>query len=434
MTTAIAQLPRIRDLVEEYQKKTNGAPELLEAFNACVAHVEAESRVNGGYGGNVFGRSPYLSVSEIRDSLRKSAWREAYKLTKIERFAPAADRKKIEMRLERPDEFTIDNIRDLFGDYLVAPREHMLRGLAEVFRALDPFYKSHSNVRVGVDKLPKRMIIGCCGGYSSWGKERFRDLLNALAAYQERPLFTWEEERHVFAILDKYGEFDWTKGFVFENKHYGIRGIKLKLYQNGNLHVQFTRDTLLDVNRALNEYFGEVLPDQDIKPDYPRNTATPSKDLAYYPTPYSVVKQLLPKIKFKPELKILEPSCGCGRILEGLRAIGLNNVTGVEIFPNRVEEARQKGFSVHQANFLETAADPSFDLVIMNPPFAGQHFLKHVRHALGFLKEGGQLLAILPNSAKEHLHDLDGRFFPLAKGSFRESGTNVETVVFEYFR
>jgi hypothetical protein len=179
--------------------------------------------------------------------------------------------------------------------------------------------------------------------------------------------------------------------------------------------------------------FGEVLPDKDIKPDYPRDTNTASKDLAYYPTPYSVVKKLLQKIQYKPELKILEPSCGCGRILEGLKAIGLNDVTGVEIFANRVEVARQKGFSVHHANFLETEPDPIYDLIVMNPPFAGCHFLKHVRHALGFMKAGGQLLAILPYSAKEHLSDLDGQFIPLAKGSFRESGTNVETVIFEFF-
>jgi hypothetical protein len=254
MTNEIAVLPRLRDLVKEYQLKKAGAPELVKAFKACVSHVEAESRVNGAYGGNVFGRSPYLCVREIEESLRKSAWREAYKLTKIERFAPAADRKKIDMRLERPDEFTMENIRDLFGDYLLEPREHMLRGLAEVFRSLDPFYKSHSNVRVGVDKLPKRVIIGSCGSHYSWGKERFRDLLNALAAYQKRPLFTWAEERHVFQVLEREGEFDWTKGFVFEDQHYGIRGVTLKLYLNGNLHVHFTRETLLDVNRALNEY------------------------------------------------------------------------------------------------------------------------------------------------------------------------------------
>jgi tRNA1(Val) A37 N6-methylase TrmN6 len=35
-----------------------------------------------------------------------------------------------------------------------------------------------------------------------------------------------------------------------------------------------------------------------------------------------------------------------------------------------------------RANFLETAPTGDFDRVIMNPPFYGKHYAKHVAHAI----------------------------------------------------
>lgn len=71
---------------------------------------------------------------------------------------------------------------------------------------------------------------------------------------------------------------------------------------------------------------------------------------------------------------------------------------GVEIDALRAETARAKGHAVLCANFLEVwqpvyLEHDGFDLVVMNPPFYGKHYAKHVRHALRFLKPDGKLIA-----------------------------------------
>jgi len=68
-----------------------------------------------------------------------------------------------------------------------------------------------------------------------------------------------------------------------------------------------------------------------------------------------------------------------------------------------------------------------FDLVIMNPPFVGRHYLLHVNHALKFLKDGGKLVTILPASAYYDHQELQGRWSNLPVASFRDSGTNIST-------
>lgn len=95
--------------------------------------------------------------------------------------------------------------------------------------------------------------------------------------------------------------------------------------------------------------------------------------------------------------------------------------------PYRAAEARMKGHAVVCANFLEQPARPEFDNVVMNPPFYGRHYVKHVQHALKFLKPGGVLVAILPATAHYDHKELQGEWMDLPVGSFSESGTNVPT-------
>lgn len=185
-------------------------------------------------------------------------------------------------------------------------------------------------------------------------------------------------------------------------------------------------------------------------PDSPEAAATPhpgtavAKDLAYCPTPEAVIDQVLARLSLDGTPLVLEPSCGCGRIMQAIRKTNPEaRITGVEYHGERTEEARAKGFRVHHANFLDTAPNPVFDFVIMNPPFNGRHWRKHLDHARKFLKPhpegrrwgGGALVCILPASAlyDGHLSDLalssarDSGWYDLPVASFAESGTNIPT-------
>ena len=79
------------------------------------------------------------------------------------------------------------------------------------------------------------------------------------------------------------------------------------------------------------------------------------------------------------------------------------------------------------ANFLDTPPQPTFDYVVMNPPFSGRHHRKHLDHARKFLKPGGTLACILPASAWYDHGGLDGEWHDLPVASFSESGTNIPT-------
>jgi 16S rRNA G1207 methylase RsmC len=76
---------------------------------------------------------------------------------------------------------------------------------------------------------------------------------------------------------------------------------------------------------------------------------------------------------------------------------------------------------------LDQAPTPEFDKVVMNPPFYGRHYVKHVQHALRFLKPGGTLVSILPATAHYDHDELKGEWRDLPVASFADAGTNVPT-------
>jgi SAM-dependent methyltransferase len=127
-----------------------------------------------------------------------------------------------------------------------------------------------------------------------------------------------------------------------------------------------------------------------------------------------------------PAHRVLEPSCGDGRILDELRSRGCRPF-GIEVHAGRAAEARVKGHAVLTGNFLEQPPREEFDFVVMNPPFYGRHYVKHVNHALKFLKPGGTLVSILPATAHYDHQELQGQWTDLPVGSFSEVGTNVPT-------
>jgi hypothetical protein len=343
--------------------------------------------------------------------------------------------------MEKTAPFTLDNIRATFGRFVADPRGNILRGLAEAFCDLDQAYKSHDKVKIGVSGLPKRIIISNVSNYGSWGRDKLQNVLNALAAYQGKPLPTWAE---LSALLDD-GDALLTTRTIEKPRHYGepelipviARGVRLKRFRNGNAHLFFEPDTLKDINRALAEYYGDVLPDtSEEKPTAKQASTAVAKDLQYYPTPVTVVERIVADLYGLKGARVLEPSCGCGRIMDALRSAGAKPF-GIEVDPKRAFETKAKGHPVLVANFLETVPTGDYDRVVMNPPFYGKHYAKHVRHAFDFLKPGGTLTAILPVTARDHglLDDLGARsrydspWRDLPFGSFSESGTNINTTV-----
>lgn len=206
---------------------------------------------------------------------------------------------------------------------------------------------------------------------------------------------------------------------------------------DANAHVVFDRQGRLDINRALAEFYGEVLPDAPTEDEAKRPSTEVARDLQFYWTPDDVAETVIAALPLRGGEAVLEPSCGDGRMLDVLarwhepreyrQPRTRLDVTGIEYDAGRAEQARAKGHHVMRANFLQVAPDPRFDAVVMNPPFYGRHYRLHVDHALRFLRPGGRLVCILPATAHyDHGFDL-GDWHDLPVGSFAAPGTNVPT-------
>jgi SAM-dependent methyltransferase len=438
MTTSTpAKLKSLSELVEEYDEKLAEIPERLDDLRAAEKAIEMGATIGGTFTHSIWGRSNGTSSVTQRDleaALLRSAWRHVYDGLNIAKIAPASDRAKYERELESPPPFTIGNIRANFGTYLLSPREHILRGLAEVFSSLDPAFKSHSKVKIGVKALPKRVILSGFGEYSwgSYGQDKLRDILNAIASLDARPLVSNKDIDGLKRKARDTGEAEWWGG-------------KLRVFRNGNAHLFFSPDALNLVNKGLAEYYGDVLPDTPDEDAKPKPGTEVAKDLQFYPTPDAIADKIVQKAFPRGGMRILEPSCGDGAILKAVqrfakkeRVQGLR-VAGYEVDATRAACARQVGFSVTRANFLDVPPEPIFDMVLMNPPFYGKHYQKHVEHARRFLKPDGVLYAILPVTAATDHGFVDisrwGRdaWEDLPVGSFAASGTRINTGIARFF-
>ena len=367
------------------------------------------------------------------DALLKSAWGHVYNLCNMSQLASAKDKMRFDALFNDPPAFTAENVLEHFGPLLENPRHTILRGLAEVFTSLDPAFKSHEKMKIGVKGLPKRVILQRVTGYGSHGRRQLEDMIKALltlmgsgSIYSYHRAEDLPENSVTYDDIQKMINGDET----ILKEHLGIW---LKTYQNTNGHLYFSADMLNTVNLALAEYFGEVLPDGP-EADASRKKATStavSKDLQFYATPTHIADRLVDQIYRLSEASVLEPSCGEGALLDALRDRGVMDVFGIEYDSDRANICKRKEYNVQRANFLETVPHRVFDAVVMNPPFYGRHYEKHIRHALTHLKTGGQqLVAVLPATARyDHmlLEDLNPRWTDLPCGSFAASGTNIET-------
>lgn len=178
------------------------------------------------------------------------------------------------------------------------------------------------------------------------------------------------------------------------------------------------------------------------------------QDVGFFETPNALASDLVKRADVRSGDYVLEPSAGRGRIVEALQDAGAC-VVAVEWDPDRRVHLTQN--VLKGRDFLATAHDfmsylPGryeisgrerlFDRVVMNPPFcrvgAGDH-LDHVQHAFAMLRSGGVLVSVMPSSVefrrdrryaefREWVED-HGTIEPLPAGSFRESGTGVNTCV-----
>lgn len=176
------------------------------------------------------------------------------------------------------------------------------------------------------------------------------------------------------------------------------------------------------------------------------------KEFGYFPTPPEVVELMISHADIGPGLTYLEPSAGKGAIALALCDLEPERIECFELLSDNANdcEAALRGhpsigkdpgrFAVIVGDFLGVEPENVFDRVMMNPPFAKQADARHIDHAWRFLRPGGVLVSIVPTgfltrsfqptrALLDELQDAGMRYFHLPDGSFKGSGTAVNTAM-----
>lgn len=136
---------------------------------------------------------------------------------------------------------------------------------------------------------------------------------------------------------------------------------------------------------------------------------------------------------------ILEPSAGLGRIYQAIReAEPTADCTLVEVAPGCAGELyrateNDSNARLVQGDFLAMSPDRlgMFCAVAMNPPFKQGTDIRHILHALDFVRPGGRLVALCANGPRQRakLKPIATIWEELPAGSFKSEGTNVNAAL-----
>lgn len=172
-----------------------------------------------------------------------------------------------------------------------------------------------------------------------------------------------------------------------------------------------------------------------------------------YPTPPEIAARMVEFANIEPGDTVLEPSAGTGNIVDAIhRAETCAGIIAVDVNARLCENIRHTSrtrnhrLCILNDDFLSITPDKmqaaintrevcrgrDLDAVIMNPPFSNGADIKHIRHALTFLKPGGRLVAICANGPRQRAAFMDEaeHWEDLPAGTFKSAGTMVNTALF----
>lgn len=164
-----------------------------------------------------------------------------------------------------------------------------------------------------------------------------------------------------------------------------------------------------------------------------------------FPTPVNIALDMAHLAGIEKHHRVLEPSAGTGRLIEAVRGVSDCELVAIEISGALCASLKTHTWAkindIRRDDFLECGPAEcnihatcdtdlgTFDRVLMNPPFENASDIKHILHAMTFLKPGGRLVAICANGPRqnEKLKPLADSWEELPAGTFE--GTGVRAVM-----
>lgn len=150
-----------------------------------------------------------------------------------------------------------------------------------------------------------------------------------------------------------------------------------------------------------------------------------------FPTPPELAARMVELAEIEPGARVLEPSAGTGNLVAALQDAGAR-VEAVELNLALADglASRCKGVPVIPGDFLDKGAfelGAPFERIVMNPPFVNGADIKHIQHALTFLKPGGRLVALCANGPRqvEALQPIATSWEEMPAGTFAGTGVRA---------
>ena len=118
-------------------------------------------------------------------------------------------------------------------------------------------------------------------------------------------------------------------------------------------------------------------------------------------TPPALARRMVEALGIGPGTHVLEPSAGEGRLVRAAMDAGAEFFTIVELddrlATGLVELLGHHSGGIWAGDFMawSPSARAPIDVALMNPPFSRNQDIAHVERALGFVRPGGKLAAIM---------------------------------------
>ena len=238
------------------------------------------------------------------------------------------------------------------------------------------------------------------------------------------------------AVLTKPHEWESLKSVIAKMKKVDPKGthwIRENLSYGAENHKRLRKMGIYgphELRAAIRQYLplrGEKQKDDPIKSADRKLIGR--KIPGFFPTPPSLVSQMIARAEVHPEHSILEPSAGKGDIMDAIaNEVPDANLKGIEFSRDMEPSLKARGHDVEYGDFLDHRGQ--YDRILMNPPFEKNQDADHVRHAFNLLKPGGKLVAIvgagsMTNSQRkakdfqQWLEENEAEYEKLPDGSFK---------------
>lgn len=387
-------------------------------------------------------------MAEAQRLIDVNAWARLVELTDLERLMDKQAKDELRQQLMKtPPEVTEENVLATIETWAGNAGMVFRRGIANCFSQLDRRFRSHDGWKVGSRVILERMF----DDLGFWNYHRnHRDTLTDI----ERVFLTLDGKGQPPSYAGIVAALDAARGSGFKARQTEVVSdyFTIRVFKNGNCHVWFKRDDLVEkVNQLIGEYYGSPIP-EDRQPEDDSGLYTPktsiAKNYGFYPTPEDAAERLFDNFPLyrddkEPRFTLLEPSAGTGNLAR-MAVLKGAAVDCVELYPERAVELMASGIyrNVTQCDFLALRPDHAnlYDRVVMNPPFDRERDIDHVMHAIDFLKPDGCLAAIMSagtefretrksKAFRALMGKMRARWDDLPPGSFASVGTNVNTII-----